>query len=89
MTPTGNWRFSILRFYWDDQEYPAVECPVEISLRVAGVHFAPVSSLAACVNPGSVNCYWPMPFAKRCRITLENIRGRGDDAVLSDQLLSR
>ena len=28
MTPTGNWRFSILRFYWDDQEYPAVECPV-------------------------------------------------------------
>ena len=28
MTPTGNWRFSILRIYWDNQEQPAVECPV-------------------------------------------------------------
>ncbi len=28
MTPTGNWRFSILRIYWDGQEQPAVECPV-------------------------------------------------------------
>ncbi len=28
MTPTGNWRFSILRIYWDDQEQPSVECPV-------------------------------------------------------------
>src|SRR5512136_2807107 len=27
MTPTGNWRFSILRIYWDDQEQPSVECP--------------------------------------------------------------
>jgi len=22
MTPTGNWRFSILRFYWDDEKNP-------------------------------------------------------------------
>ena len=36
--------------------------------------YAPVSSLAVCVNPGSAfNCYWPMPFRKRCRITMENI----------------
>jgi hypothetical protein len=28
MTPTGPWRFSILRIYWDDQEHPSVECPV-------------------------------------------------------------
>ncbi len=28
MTPTGNMRFSILRIYWDGQEYPSVECPV-------------------------------------------------------------
>ncbi len=28
LTPTGNWRFSILRIYWDDQEIPSVECPV-------------------------------------------------------------
>jgi hypothetical protein len=28
MTPTGNWRFSILRIYWDDETEPSVECPV-------------------------------------------------------------
>ena len=25
MTPTGNWRFSIVRIYWDDEESPSVE----------------------------------------------------------------
>src|SRR5689334_8067706 len=24
MTPTGNWRFTILRFYWDDEKDPSV-----------------------------------------------------------------
>src|SRR5882672_4174272 len=28
MTPTGNWRYSILRFYWDDETTPSVETPV-------------------------------------------------------------
>ena len=28
MTPTGNWRNSILRFYWDDEKTPSVEAPV-------------------------------------------------------------
>ena len=28
MTPTGIWRFCILRIYWDDKEHTAVECPV-------------------------------------------------------------
>src|SRR5258706_16149494 len=28
MTPTGNWRYSILRIYWDGSETPSVECPV-------------------------------------------------------------
>ena len=74
MTPTGNWRFSILRVYWDDQEQPSIECPVGDFFACGWGKFAPVSSLAVCVNPGSAfNCYWPMPFRKRCRITMENI----------------
>jgi D-arabinan exo alpha-(1,3)/(1,5)-arabinofuranosidase (non-reducing end) len=74
MTPTGNWRFSILRIYWDDQEYPSVECPVGDFFACGWGKFAQISSLAACVNPGSAfNSYWPMPFGKRCRITMENI----------------
>ncbi|MBW3637791.1 MAG: DUF2961 domain-containing protein, partial [Armatimonadetes bacterium] len=74
MTPTGNWRHSILRFYWDDEENPSVECPVGDFFACGWGQFAPLSSLAVCVNPGSAfNCYWPMPFRKRCRITLENL----------------
>lgn len=74
MTPTGHWRFSILRIYWDDQEQPSVECPVGDFFACGWNKFAQVSSLAVCVNPGSAfNCYWEMPFRKRCRMTLTNI----------------
>lgn len=74
MTPSGNWRYSILRIYWDDQEYPSVECPVGDFFCSGWNEFAPMSSLAVCVNPGSAfNCYWEMPFRRRCRITMENI----------------
>ena len=59
MTPTGHWRFSILRIYWDDQEQPAVECPVGDFFACGWGRYAQVSSLAVCVNPGSAfNCYW-------------------------------
>ncbi len=76
MTPTGNWRFNILRIYWDDQEIPSVECPVGdfFASGWSKEPFTQVTSLPVCVNPvGGLNCYWEMPFRKRCRITLENI----------------
>jgi hypothetical protein len=73
MTPTGKWRSNILRIYWDDQQQPSVECPVGDFFACGWNKFAQVSSLAICVNPGSgFNCYWPMPFRKSCRITMEN-----------------
>src|ERR1700730_8729600 len=28
MTPTGNWRHSIIRFFWDNESNPSVEVPV-------------------------------------------------------------
>lgn len=74
LTPTGNWRFSILRIYWDDQEHPSVECPVGDFFACGWGKYAQVSSLAICVNPGSAfNCYWEMPFQKKCRVTLSNL----------------
>lgn len=74
LTPTGNWRFSILRIWWDDQEHPSVECPIGDFFACGWGKYAQVSSLAICVNPGSAfNCYWEMPFRKRCRITVTNI----------------
>jgi len=74
MTPTGDWRKSILRFYWDGQEQPSVECPVGDFFCMGWGKYAQVSSLAVCVNPGSAfNCYWEMPFRKHCRVTMTNI----------------
>ena len=74
MTPTGNWRTSILRIYWDDSPTPSVECPVGDFFACGWGKYAQVSSLAVCVNPGSAfNCYWEMPFRKSCRITITNI----------------
>ncbi len=74
MTPTGDWRKSILRFYWDGQEQPSVECPVGDFFCMGWGKYAPVSSLAVCVNPGSAfNCYWEMPFRKSCRVTMTNV----------------
>ena len=74
MTPTGKWRFTIMRIYWDDETTPSVECPVGDFFCSAFNEYAQLSSLAVCVNPGSAfNCYWKMPFRKRCKITMENI----------------
>jgi len=74
MTPTGNWRFSILRIYWDDETEPSVECPVGDFFGMGWNAYSPLVSLAVCVNPGSAfNCYWVMPFRKKCRITMQNI----------------
>ena len=73
MTPTGNWRYSILRFYWDGEEHPSVEVPVG-DFFSAAYEYKQISSQAVCVNPGSAfNCYWVMPFRRNCRITMENI----------------
>jgi hypothetical protein len=73
MTPAGKWRYSILRFFWDDEQEPSVEVPVGDFFAAAEV-YNQISSLAICVNPGSAfNCYWVMPFKKKCRITMENL----------------
>lgn len=76
MTPTGNWRFLIFRIYWDDETEPSVECPVGDFFCMGWGKYSPLQSLAVAVNPGSAfNCYWPMPFHKKCKITMENIGG--------------
>ena len=86
MTPTGNWRFSILRIYWDDETEPSVECPVGDFFGMGWGQYAHLNSLAVCVNPGSAfNCYWQMPFRKKCKITMENLNDQ-DNMVLYYQI---
>ena len=80
MTPSGHWRDSILRMYWDDQPTPSVECPVGDFFACGWQHPVQISSLAVCVNPGSgLNCYWDMPFRTRCRMTMTNT---GDESMV-------
>jgi hypothetical protein len=74
MTPSGSWRYTILRFYWDGEETPSVEVPIGDFFGMGWGRYAQLTSLAVCVNPGSAfNCYWQMPFRGHCRITLENM----------------
>ena len=85
MTPTGNWRFSVIRFYWDDETTPSVEVPVGDFFGMGWNQYASLNSLAVTVNPGSAfNCYWTMPFRKKCRITMENIDN--EDMILYYQV---
>lgn len=73
-TPTGNWRLSILRIYWDNETEPSVECPIGDFFCMGLNKFAQISSLPVAVNPGNgFNCYWTMPFRKHCKITIENM----------------
>jgi hypothetical protein len=74
MTLIGSWRLSILRMYWDDETDPSVEVPVGDFFAMGWGKYAPITSLAMCVNPGSgFNSYWPMPFRKHAKLTLENL----------------
>jgi len=85
LTPTGHWRYLILRIWWDGEEEPSVEVPLGDFFACGWNQYAQISSLAVCVNPGSaLNCYWVMPFRKSCRMTIENLNE--DDARLYYQI---
>lgn len=74
LTSPGDWKLLILRIYWDGEKEPSVECPVGDFFCMGWGRYSPLQSLAVAVNPGSAfNCYWTMPFHKKCKITMENI----------------
>jgi hypothetical protein len=81
MALNANWRFLIIRVYWDGEKEPSVEVPVGDFFGNGWGSFALISSLPVAVNPGKAfNCYWEMPFRKSCKITAENI-SEGEIAV--------
>lgn len=75
VTCSGPNRSLILRIYWEDSEVPSVETPLgDFFASADEQQYGAISSLAVCVNPlRGLNCYWNMPFYKKCRMTLENI----------------
>ncbi|MDR1186851.1 MAG: DUF2961 domain-containing protein [Bifidobacteriaceae bacterium] len=72
-TQADAWRALVLRAYWDGAGEPAVEVPYgDFFCNGWGV-FAQVSSLPMAANPsGGFNSYWPMPFRRSARLTVEN-----------------
>ena len=72
----------ILRIFWDGQAQPSVECPLADFFALPWVFageegtrgpLVRVNSLPVSVNPNrGLNCFWPMPFRRHCRVTLEN-----------------
>jgi len=72
VTPAA-YRSCILRMYWDEETTPSVEVPVgDFFSNVAGQRYN-VVSLPVAVNPtGGFNSYWPLPFRRHARITIEN-----------------
>lgn len=63
----------ILRMYWDEEEKPSVEAPLGDFFCCGFGSFAIVNSMPIVVNPrGGMNCYFPMPFRKSARVTVES-----------------
>lgn len=72
----------IIRFYWDGDSTPAVECPLpdffgngwlnNLSSPFKGPFFN-LNSIPVCINPNNaLLCFWHMPFRKGFKITIEN-----------------
>ena len=63
-----------LRVYYDGSDVPSVDAPVGDFFAVGHGFERPVDSLVirASSEGRSRNSYWPMPFAKSCRITVTN-----------------
>ncbi len=72
--PLDRTREMILRFYWDDEETPSIECPLGDFFACGWQEYCQNNSLMVNVNPGSAfNCYWTMPFRKKAKVTVENL----------------
>lgn len=63
----------VLRMYWDEAEQPAVESPIGDFFAAGFGLRAEVKSVPVQVQGGdSYNCFWPMPFGRRAKITVTN-----------------
>ena len=72
----------ILRMYWDNETNPSVECPLGDFFGLPFGQTADYISAPLEVTSGGCNCYWPMPFHKHARWTLENRSERENQLLL-------
>ena len=65
----------VLRMYWDDEVEPSVEVPLGDFFGMGfGMHKNFTSAVLSMTpdDGRGMNCYFPMPFKKGARITIEN-----------------
>ena len=67
-------RHLILRVWWDDEETPSIEVPIGDFFAAGNAARADVDSTPIQVSADgkALNSFWPMPFRKRARVTVEN-----------------
>ena len=67
-------RLLTLRIFWDGEEHPSVEAPIGDFFGIGhGVDRAFTSLPIRVTSDGrGRNCYWPMPFKKKARLTVTN-----------------
>ncbi|MEW6271733.1 MAG: glycoside hydrolase family 172 protein [Thermodesulfobacteriota bacterium] len=78
-----DYRDAILRCFWDGEESPSVEVPLGDFFALAHARVRLLRSALVAVNPGfgashGLHAYFPMPFERGARITLEH---RGDRSL--------
>ena len=67
------YRDIIIRIYWDGQDIPSVEAPLGDFFCNSWNRRQNILALPINVNPsGGMNIYFPMPFRKHAKITVEN-----------------
>ncbi len=78
----------VLRFYWDGEDTPSVECPVGAFFAMGHdeAHHAVTSIPVQVVPRAGLNCYWRMPFHRGVRITLTH-EGETDFGLLAYRIL--
>ena len=62
----------IVRCFWDDEPTPSVEVPISDFFGVGFGEWKQYVSLPSNMTSGGYNSYWPMPFRRHARITVEN-----------------
>jgi len=73
-------RSIVIRAYWEDQEYPSIECPLGDFMGMAHAKITPYQSAVHSVgSKAALNIWLPMPFTKKARITFTN---EGDKGVV-------
>jgi hypothetical protein len=66
-------RSIVIRAYWENQEYPSIECPVGDFMGLAhGKVMAYQSAVHSVGERAGMNIWLPMPFTQRGRLTYTN-----------------